>query len=381
MTTGLGRPVVEADGLRVAHGGHPVLDIPSLAVREGETLGVMGPNGAGKSTLLRVLGLLQTPDAGTVRFRGEAITAARGLAVRRRMASVFQDPLLADTTVFDNVAMGLRFRGVPRAAERGRVLAWLERFGVAPLVRRPARTLSGGEAQRVALARALVLEPELLLLDEPFSALDQPTREILIQDLRGVLRADRVTTVLVTHHRGEALAVSDRLAVLIGGRVLQIGPASEVFRAPTLEAVARFVGLETILAARVLETDAGGSVVEAAGRRLQVTARASPGEHVLVALRPEDLNLAPPGEAPPGANRLVGWVRHVIPAPLHVRVVIDCGVPVIAVVTHRAAAELGLEPEMRVTVSFPPEAPHLLRADHAPAGGAASLDSATRTEV
>jgi tungstate transport system ATP-binding protein len=374
-------PVVEVRGLRVAHEGQAVLDVPALAVREGETLGVMGPNGAGKSTLLRVLSLLQSPDAGTVRFRGEAITAAHGLAVRRRMASVFQDPLLADTSVFDNVAMGLRFRGVPRAAERGRVLAWLERFGVAALAARRARTLSGGEGQRVALARALVLEPELLLLDEPFSALDQPTREALIQDLRGVLRADRVTTVLVTHHRGEALALGDRLAVLIGGRILQIGPAGEVFRAPALESVARFVGLETILDARVVEAGRSGAVVEAAGRRLLVAAPAAAGEHVLLALRPEDLYLARPDTAPTDRNCLAGRVTHVIPAPLHVRVVIDCGVPVIAVVTHRTAMELALAPEMPVVVSFAPEAPHVLRAGGAPARGAASLDTATRAGV
>ena len=381
MTSALGRLVVEVDGLRVAHDGHTVLDVPALAVREGETLGVIGPNGAGKSTLLRVLGLLQAPDAGTVRFRGEAITPARGLAVRRRMASVFQEPLLADASVFENVAMGLRFRGVARAAERGRVLAWLERFGVAALVARPARTLSGGEAQRVALARALVLEPELLLLDEPFSALDQPTREALIQDLRGVLRADRVTTVLVTHHRGEALALGDRLAVMIGGRILQIGPAGEVFRAPALEAVARFVGLETILDARVVEAGRSGAVVEAAGRRLLVAAPAAPGERVLLALRPEDLHLAPPDADSASRNCLAGRVTHVIPAPLHVRVVIDCGVPVIAVVTHRTAMELALAPEMPVAVSFAPEAPHLLRAEGTPTRGAASLDTATRAGV
>jgi len=191
-------PVVALAGVRVAHAARVVLDVPALAVRAGETLGVMGPNGAGKSTLLRVLGLLEPPSAGTVSFRGEAVTPAQGLAVRRRMASVFQEPLLADTTVFDNAAMGLQFRGMNRAAARPRVQAWLERFGIAALASRQARTLSGGEAQRVALARALVVEPELLLLDEPFAALDQPTRETLIQDLRGVLRADRVTTVLVT---------------------------------------------------------------------------------------------------------------------------------------------------------------------------------------
>ena len=377
-----GPAVVEMDGVRVAHDGQPVLDVPALEVLKGETLGVIGPNGAGKSTLLRVLGLLQAPDAGTVRFQGETIAASRGLTVRRRMASVFQDPLLADASVFDNVAMGLRFRRVARADERTRVFRWLERFDVVGLARRPARTLSGGEAQRVALARALVLEPELLLLDEPFAALDQPTRETLIQDLRGVLRADRVTTVLVTHHRGEALALSDRLAVLIGGRILQIGSADEVFRRPALEAVARFVGIETILGGRVVEADRDGAVVEAAaGRRWRVATPASPGEHVLLALRPEDLRIGRSGPSLPDVNCLAGRVTHVTPAPLHVRVVIDCDLPVIAVVTHRVAMELALAPGMRVTVSFSPEAPHLLRVEGAPARGAASLDTATRTGV
>jgi ABC-type sulfate/molybdate transport systems ATPase subunit len=235
-------PVIALAGVRVAHGARAVLDVPALAVPAGETLGVMGPNGAGKSTLLRVLGLLEAPTAGTVRFHGEVVTPAQGLAVRRRMASVFQEPLLADATVLDNAAMGLHFRGVPRAMARPRVGAWLERFGIAARADRQARTLSGGEAQRVALARALVVEPELLLLDEPFAALDQPTREALIQDLRGVLRADRVTTVLVTHHRGEALALGDRLAVLIGGRILQVGPAAQVFQAPDWPGACRRAG-------------------------------------------------------------------------------------------------------------------------------------------
>ena len=374
-------PVIALAGVRVAHGARAVLDVPALAVPAGETLGVMGPNGAGKSTLLRVLGLLEPPSAGTVRFRGEAVTPAQGLAVRRRMASVFQEPLLADTTVFDNAAMGLRFRGVPRADARPRVQAWLERFGIAALSDRQARTLSGGEAQRVALARALVVEPELLLLDEPFAALDQPTRETLIQDLRGVLRADRVTTVLVTHHRGEALALGDRLAVLIGGRILQVGPAAQVFQAPDSEDVARFVGLETILAGRVRERRDGRILVAAEGHAFEVAAAGEPGERVQLALRPEDVRLARAGAATGAANCLMGRVAHVVPAPLHVRVVVDCGMPVVAVVTHRIAADLALAPGMPVTVSFAPESPHVLRSSGTPPRAAPSLDTVTGVGV
>jgi ABC-type Fe3+/spermidine/putrescine transport system ATPase subunit len=301
--------------------------------------------------------------------------------VRRRMASVFQEPLLADATVFDNAAMGLHFRGVTRARARPRVGAWLERFGIAALADRQARTLSGGEAQRVALARALVVEPELLLLDEPFAALDQPTREALIQDLRGVLRTDRVTTVLVTHHRGEALALGDRLAVLIGGRILQVGPAAQVFQAPDSEDVARFVGLETILAGRVRERRDGRILVEAEGHAFEVAAAAEPGERVQLALRPEDLRLSRAEAAGGAANCLAGRVAHVVPAPLHVRVVVDCGIPVVAVVTHRIAADLALAPGMPVTVSFAPESPHVLRSPGVPPRAAPSLDTVTGAGV
>jgi len=360
-------PVVALDGVRVAHGPRMVLDVPALAVHEGEVLGVMGPNGAGKSTLLRVLGLLEAPTSGSVRFRGEPVAPAGGLAVRRRMASVFQDPLLADATVFANVALGLRFRGEPGDRIEARVMRWLDRFGIAVLARRHARTLSGGEAQRAALARALVVEPDLLLLDEPFSALDQPTRDALIGDLRSVLRAERTTAVLVTHHRGEALALGDRLAVLIGGALLQVGPAARVFRAPASAEVARFVGVETMVECEAVGRSGPCSILVAGGHRVEVAAPAVAGERVLLCLRPEDVTVragaAPAGSAP-GLNRLPGRVRQLMPAPLHVRVVVDCGFPVVALVTHRFVQESELGEGAFVTAEFAASAPHLLRPGH-----------------
>src|SRR5262249_37031296 len=227
---------------------------------------VIGPNGAGKSTLLRILGLLERPDEGHVLLDGCPVDARNALAERRRMATVFQEPLLADATVADNAALGLRFRGVPAADRTLRVRRWLERLGVAALASRAARTLSGGEAQRVALARALALEPEGLLLDEPVSGLDAPTRAALGTDLGGVLRADRVTTVLVTHERGEAQALADRVGVLMDGRLRQLDETARVFYAPASEDVARFVGVETLVAGRVLSREAGVTAVEVGGR-------------------------------------------------------------------------------------------------------------------
>jgi len=356
-------PVVALHGIQVAHAGKTVLSIPDLAVEAGQVLAVIGPNGAGKSTLLRVMGLLETPTAGSVRFQGERVSPADGLAIRRRMASVFQDPLLTDATVGDNVALGLRFRGVDRERVAPRVAEWLEQLGIAHLASRQARTLSGGEAQRTALARALVLEPELLLLDEPFSALDQPTREALIEDLGRILRRRRATAVLVTHDRGEAQALGDRVAVMLEGRLLQVDEAGQVFRAPISEEVARFVGVETLLECRVQSVTAGLAILEAGQQTIEVAQPAEAGEWVRLCVRPEDVTLTARagGGASSARNHLEGRIVRLAPSGPHVRVTIDCGFPLVALVTQRSVTEMGLGPGSPVTAHFKATAAHLLR--------------------
>jgi ABC-type Fe3+/spermidine/putrescine transport system ATPase subunit len=360
----LTRPVVELSGARVARAGRTVLDVPALDVRPGEILAVIGPNGAGKSTLLRVLGLLEAPSAGTVRFMGAPVPPGGALAARRRMASVFQQPLLADDTVARNAALGLRFRGVDDGAAGPRVSRWLERFGIAHLASRQGRTLSGGEAQRVALARALVLEPDLLLLDEPFSSLDPPSREALIDDLGRILGEERTTAVLVTHDRGEAMVLGDRVGVLMGGRLLQLDDAAQVFRAPASEDIARFVGVETIVECRVLESSAGVSVLEAGAQRIQAAQPAEVGERVRLCLRPEDVTLfagEPKAAGPAAFNRLPGRVERIAPAGPHVRVIVDCGFPLVALASARELQDLELAEGAAVTAHFKVSAPHLLR--------------------
>jgi len=349
--------------VRRCHGTRDVLIVPTLDVLAGEVLVVIGPNGAGKSTLLRVLGLLERPDAGEILVGGRAVAPRDALRERRRMATVFQEPLLADASVADNVALGLRFRGVPAPMRAACVGRWLERLGVAHLAARRARTLSGGEAQRVALARALVLEPEVLLLDEPFAGLDAPARAALLNDLGSILRDDRMTAVLVTHERGEALALADRVAVLIEGRLRQVDATARVFYAPSTDAVARFVGVETLVTGRVLSSDGGVTAIDAGGRVVEVAADARPGTVVRLAIRPEDVTLEPAGtpvRLSSARNALPGVIASISASTHAVHVTVDVGFPLVAAITARSAKELGLTPGTPVCAVFKASAAHLI---------------------
>ncbi|MBI2913381.1 MAG: ABC transporter ATP-binding protein [Chloroflexi bacterium] len=352
-------------GLRdvvVERAGRPILEVDSLDVFPGEVLAAVGPNGAGKSTLLHVMALLEHPSRGQVTFDGQPLSGGY-LAYRRRMAVVFQEPLLLDASVEANVRSGLSLRGVPRGEQRPRVSQWLERFGLAGLAQRSARTLSGGEAQRTSLARALVLEPEVLLLDEPFATLDAPSRDALIDDLDRALGQSSVATVFVTHDRAEALRLGQRLAVLIGGRIRQVGTPAEVFATPVDEEVAAFVGIETIAPGRVRSLEAGLALVDVAGAVVEAAVAADPGPAVLVCLRPEDVVLSPAQDHPgptSARNRLPATVRRILPAGPHARVELDAGFAMVALITKQSLEELCLGPGSRVVASFKATAVHLI---------------------
>jgi ABC-type sugar transport system ATPase subunit len=350
------------DGIAVRAGARTILDVGALAVEEGEILVVLGPTGAGKSTLLRVLAFLQRPSAGTVAWRGEPTPWPLPLPLRRRVAMAFQDPLLFSGTVAENVAYGLRVRGVrggALAARRDEVLRLLR---IDHLAGRRADRLSGGEAQRTALARALVVRPELLLLDEPLASLDPPIREALREELVAIVRARAATCVFVTHDQDEALAIADRIVVLHEGRPQQVGTPDDVFLRPCSELVARFVQVANILPARVADRGPDGASLEVAGAHLRAAAAVPPGERVLVCLRPEEIGVErlPGSAATPGLNRLEGVVASVAARGATVRVVIDCGVPLTALLTRRTAGRLALSPGDRVAVRFEPAALHAI---------------------
>jgi tungstate transport system ATP-binding protein len=360
--------VLELRDAAVAYDGRTVLDVPHLTVRRGEVLTLLGENGSGKTTLLRLLGLLIRPVRGRVVLDDEEVdfrSARHLLELRRRMASVMQQPLLCRMSVRRNVALGLRFRGLPKHEIDQRVDAWLERLSISHLGDRRASKLSGGEAQRTSLARAMVLNPEVLFLDEPFSALDAPTRQSLLQEFRAVLADSGVTAVFATHDRGEALGLGDRVAVLMRGRVAQVGSAEAVFSRPEQVEVARFVGIETLIPGRVTGTANGLVQVDYGEIRLEAEGDCDAGEDVWVSVRPEEIDLHEDGSAAVGdaCNVVGGRVTKTVPGETHYRVEIDCGVRVVAAVNRAKFRELTLEAGRPVRAAFSPRAAHLIRRD------------------
>ena len=360
----ISRSILEVRDLQVVKAGTLVLDVPGLAIEEGEILSLIGPNWAGKTTLLQTVARLVKPARGEFFFKGEGVSSNHsGLEYRRRVAMVFQDPLLFDTTVSENVASGLKIRGMKRPEILEIVTENLERFGIFHLFRRSARKISGGEAQRVALARAFATRPEVLLLDEPFASLDPPTRESLLGDLESILRQTRTTTLMATHDRMEALRFSDRIAVMNQGRILQVGPPAEVMNQPLDEFVASFVGVETILPGRVIKINSGSFVASIMGYDIEAVGEVELGESVVFCIRPENVTLAVPPlrESSSARNVFPGKIVKVIPMGLYYRVQLDCGFPLVAYVTGHSLENLSLTEGKKVVASFKATSIHVVR--------------------
>ena len=358
------RFILEGKDLRVYKGGILVLDIPALRIGEGEVLSLIGPNGAGKTTLLQTLACLIKLSRGEFFFKGEKVSSNHAVFdYRRKLAMVFQEPLLFDTTVFENVASGLRIRGMDRSETENRVNENLEQFGIAQLKGRSAKKISGGEAQRVALARALATRPEILFLDEPFASLDPPSRESLIEDLERILRETGTTTIFATHDRMEALRLSDRVAVMNKGEILQIGPPAEVMNQPFDEFVASFVGVETILTGPVIKRDRGSFAASIMGQEVEAVGDVQIGESVVFCIRPENVTLTfPPQKHSSSArNMFPGKILKIIPIGLYYKVQLDCGFPLVAYVTGHSLENLSLTEGQEVVASFKATAIHVIR--------------------
>ncbi len=355
---------LEARFLRRFRGGPAIFAELLLPAGHGPVTVLFGPSGSGKTTVLRALAGLDRPDEGTIVHDGETwLDTARGVFVparRRRTGFLFQDyALFPHLTARENVAFGLHgAAGAERDRRTAETMALLRLDGLGG--RRPSE-LSGGERQRVALARAIAPSPRLLLLDEPLSALDAPTREELRGELRALLLRLGVPTVVVTHDRIEALALGDRMAVMVDGRTRQHGSVAEVFERPGDRDVARCVGVDTVLAGRVVGSVDGLATVEAHGLRLSAVDRGLAGD-VWALLRAEDVVLERGGGARSSArNHLPARVTAVAPEGPLVRVSLACGdARLSALVTRASRADLALEDGAEVVAVVKAPSIHLV---------------------
>ncbi len=356
---------LEARDISVVLGGWKVLEVSSLQVLPNEVLVIIGPNGSGKTTLLLTLAGLLKPASGTILYQGQAAKSrAEMLRLHRRLAVVFQEPLLLNSTVWDNVTLGLRLRGINKEEIKPRAAKWLERFGIASLAGRQARTLSGGEAKRTSLARAFAVQPDILFLDEAFNGLDSHSRQLIIEDFESVLRETKVATIMVTHDSNEALALAHRVVVLMDGHIRQIGSREEVFSNPIDEQVATFVGVENIING-VVALNQGGIVTVNAGRGIvEAVSDYAAGEGVSLCIRPEEITLAGSKVSSSARNSFAGEITRVVSFGALCRVEIDCGFPLVALITKRSAEEMQLGKGKPIYASFKATGVHVLKREN-----------------
>jgi iron(III) transport system ATP-binding protein len=298
---------LELSGVSKAFASVQAVREVSLSVEDGELLTVLGPSGCGKSTLLGCIAGIETPESGEISFGEKPVfSAAGGPAVppeERNVGFVFQSyALWPHMRVEQNIAYPLRIRRVDRSEIRRRVRQMLEMMHMDRLERRHPHELSGGEQQRVALARALIMEPEVLLLDEPLSNLDLKLREQMQIEIKRIQRELKITTIYVTHDQTEALTLSDRVAVMKEGSVLQVGEPERIYRRPESEFVASFVGTSNLLTGRLRSSEGALWFEAAAGPRVPVVSGPAENlhsEYALFSVRPEDVELLPraPAEA------------------------------------------------------------------------------------
>src|SRR5213082_641926 len=310
------------DGVSKRFGKHPAVDDVTLEIGDGEFFSLLGPSGCGKTTTLRMVAGFELPDAGSIVLQGNDVTEVP--ANRRPLNMVFQQyALFPHMSVYDNVAFGLKVKRVPRAEHRKRVHEMLRVVSLEGFDRRRARQLSGGQQQRVALARALVNRPAALLLDEPLGALDVKLRKQMQLELKRIQSELGTTFVYVTHDQEEALAMSDRIAVMNRGRVEQIGSPREIYEHPQTAFVADFIGSLNALAVDVGEL-VGGFALTRLGENERIIVPVGdgvhPGDTLRIAVRPERIQIAADGGPPSnGGSRLDGTIEKIVYLGMYVQ--------------------------------------------------------------
>ena len=329
----------------------------SLEIRSNEYFIILGPTGAGKTVLLETIAGIHTPSAGCIFLGNREITSTEPRS--RNIGMVYQDYMLfPHLTVEENIAFGLCQKKIPPGEQRALIEEMYSLLEIHHLAKRYPGSLSGGEQQRVALARALVLKPEILLLDEPMSALDSRTRERIRMELSRIQRLTRTTIIQITHHFDDVFALADRIAIMREGQIVQVGETSDVFLHPADTFVAEFLGIGNIIRGNSSRTGNIAHITPGTGPVFYAASTIF-GE-VVATLHAEDVILSQAPFSSSARNCLLGTVSEIIPFGSTVRVILDVGFPLTALLTRESCHDLLLEPGSRVYATFKASAVHVI---------------------
>jgi len=355
--------LIETVNITQKYGKQEIIKNINLKVDQGEVLALIGPTGAGKTTLLRLLDLLEAPSSGRIYFDGTEVTASkrRRLQARRRMSFVLQKPVVFNMSVRDNIACALKWRKEKESAISQRVNSALELVGMTDYSSRTARTLSGGETQLVAIARALAVTPEVLFLDEPTANLDPVSAARVEEVLAHIIGEQKTTVVMATHDMSQGQRLAGRIGVIINGELLQTGSPGDIFSTPQDTRVAELVGVGNILSGVIVNRDNKLVTIDVGGGLIQAISEHGIGAEVHALIRPEDVTLAPHHDASSARNNFEGRITRIFPLGALVRIAVDCGFPLLVVVTRRSAQDLKLAVDNKVYTSFKATAVHVIK--------------------
>jgi len=330
--------------------GITALEDIDLKIREGEILALLGPNGSGKTTLLKILAFLEKPSKGEVYFLGRKVTEENLKQLRMESTMVFQRPILFNTTVYNNVAFGLKIRKLPKSKRDEEVRRVLKIVKLEGFEKRQAKKLSGGQQQRVALARALALNTKLLLLDEPTADLDPKNASIIEEVLASVNRESKTTIVMATHNMFQAKSLPNRVALITYGRIREMDTPKEIF-SKLSKTLVSFAGLENTFAGKAKVAENGTTMIDI-GKDVQIVVATQCRGKVSVFISPEDIILSKNRFASSARNVLRGRIVEISDLGDIVRLKVDVGKPFIVQITKRSFKDMGLNLNMDVYIAF-----------------------------
>lgn len=333
-----------------AYGNKIVVDSVNLKLNEGEILALLGPNGSGKSTILKMLAFIENPTSGEVQFRGNKINFKNTEKIRLESTLVFQKTTLFSTSVYNNIAYGLKLRKVPKETRDKEVKKALELVKLSGFEKRNAKKLSGGEQQRVAIARALVLKTKLLLLDEPTANLDPKNAGIVEEVIETVNRQNNTTIVMATHNMFQAKKLPHRIALMDEGKITEIGTPAEVF-GKLSKNLASFAAVDNTFTGTANPTESGTSVISVGtGVKIEITTQQKGNKTVFI--NPQDIILSKTAIDSSARNVFKGKITEIIDSDSLVKLKVDVGKPFTVQITKRSFNEMGLCLNAEVFITF-----------------------------